>query len=79
MLGGRDAFSPAVLPVGIDNRGGAQQSVEHLFAHGFKRIAHICGPMNHQGAIDRLEGYRDTVGQHGVPYRGELVIEGDWS
>jgi DNA-binding LacI/PurR family transcriptional regulator len=29
--------------------------------------------------VDRLEGYRNVLGRHGIPYDENLVVEGDFS
>jgi DNA-binding LacI/PurR family transcriptional regulator len=77
VFGGRpgwagDAETPTVY-VDCDNRGGARDAVRHLVDLGRTRIAHITGPLDQTSAADRLDGYRDTVGDTG------LVAEGDFT
>ncbi|WP_329125947.1 LacI family DNA-binding transcriptional regulator [Streptomyces sp. NBC_01465] len=52
----------AVPYVDCDNRGGAGDAVRHLASLGRRRIAHIAGPQDQTSGIDRLDGYRDVVG-----------------
>ncbi|MFJ4918952.1 LacI family DNA-binding transcriptional regulator [Streptomyces sp. NPDC088725] len=52
----------AVPYVDADNRGGARAAVRHLRDLGRTRIAHIAGPPDQTSATDRLDGYRDVLG-----------------
>jgi DNA-binding LacI/PurR family transcriptional regulator len=74
---GRSLDDRAPLPfVSCDDRGGARQLVQHLRATGRSRIATIAGTLDTAGGIDRLQGYRDVVGE--VP--GTLVEPAaDWT
>src|SRR5262249_30996077 len=57
---GRDAIT-------IDNYGGAQEMMRHLFALGHRRIAFIKGPRQNADARERLRGYRDALRGHRGP------------
>ncbi|MFI1004659.1 LacI family DNA-binding transcriptional regulator [Streptomyces galbus] len=59
---GRAADTGPTLYVDSDNRGGARDAVRHLAALGRTRIAHITGPLDQTSAADRLDGYRDVMG-----------------
>lgn len=48
--------------VDSDNRGGAREAVRHLVGLGRTRVAHITGPLDQTSAADRLDGYRDVMG-----------------
>lgn len=66
---------PAI--VAIDQYRGARAAVRHLVELGHTRILHVAGPPNATDAIERLRGWRDELGAHGLP-----VVEpahGDWS
>ncbi|MGH2344106.1 MAG: LacI family DNA-binding transcriptional regulator [Chloroflexota bacterium] len=63
----------------LDNRRGAAALAGHLASHGHRRIAHLTGILNESSALDRLAGYRDALDQAGLPFRPELVLEGDWT
>jgi LacI family transcriptional regulator len=62
--------SSAVL---IDNRAGAHAAVRHLVSLGHKRIAFVCGDINHPSLAERLEGYRETLAEHGIAELAGLV------
>jgi LacI family transcriptional regulator len=54
-----------------DNRGGAARAVEHLVAHGHRRIAYIGpAPLLHT-SVERLAGYREGLAAAGI--REEIV------
>lgn len=66
VFGGRPGWSDGsndVVYVDSDNRGGARDAVRHLAGLGRTRIAHITGPLDQTSAADRLDGYRDVMGQ----------------
>ncbi|MFF9813300.1 LacI family DNA-binding transcriptional regulator [Streptomyces sp. NPDC014006] len=61
--------------VDSDNRGGAREAVRHLLALGRGRVAHITGPLDQTSAADRLDGYRDALGDPDP----SLIAEGDFT
>jgi DNA-binding LacI/PurR family transcriptional regulator len=67
--------APAAVYVDSDNRGGAREAVRHLVGLGRTRIAHITGPLDQTSAVDRLDGFRDVMGDAGP----RLVAEGDFT
>lgn len=65
---------PSVVP---DNAGGIRQAVDHLVAHGHRRIAFIAGEADHAGdSGQRLVAYRAALRAHGLPDAPELVAYG---
>src|SRR4051812_3079953 len=76
VLGGAPVGVEPVSCVDADNRGGAQDAVEHLIGLGRRRIATIAGPQDMRVGVDRLSGYRDALAAAGLP---ELVGTGDFS
>ncbi|MDN5203627.1 LacI family DNA-binding transcriptional regulator [Fulvivirgaceae bacterium BMA10] len=58
----------------VDDKEGAFKAVEHLISIGCKRIAHIEGPRNLVICQQRLEGYKQALEQHGLPYDEDLVV-----
>jgi LacI family transcriptional regulator len=52
--------APAVL---VDNRGGAFAATRHLIEHGRRRIACLAGPRDVYPATDRVNGWRDALGE----------------
>ncbi|MET7361735.1 LacI family DNA-binding transcriptional regulator [Streptomyces sp. NPDC005562] len=81
VFGGRPGWpqpgpdEPAAPYVDCDNRGGAREAVRHLVGLGRTRIAHITGALDQTSAVDRLDGFRDALGD--VDER--LVAEGDFT
>lgn len=65
--------------VDADNYGGARLAVRHLAARGHRSIGTLAGPQDMKAGVDRLRGYRDELAALGMPYRAELVAEGDFS
>ncbi|MEU6086636.1 LacI family DNA-binding transcriptional regulator [Streptomyces sp. NPDC047085] len=78
VFGGRPGWSDgsdSPVYVDSDNRGGAGAAVRHLVALGRTRIAHITGALDQTSAVDRLDGYRDAVGDADP----RLVVESDFT
>src|SRR4029079_10455335 len=73
VLVGRPFGRTTVPYVDADNRGGARLAVEYLLSRGRKRVATIAGPSNMAPACDRLDAYRDGIGN-----RTAIVEEGDF-
>ncbi|MFD4728859.1 LacI family DNA-binding transcriptional regulator, partial [Streptomyces seoulensis] len=79
VFGGRpdwdDGDGGGAVYVDSDNRGGARDAVRHLVWLGRTRIAHITGALDQTSAVDRLDGYRDVMGDADP----ELVVESDFT
>jgi LacI family transcriptional regulator len=65
--------------VTLDERRAACDMVEYLASLGHLRIGHIKGHPAHGASEWRLAGYRDGLEQSGIPYRPELVVDGEFS
>jgi DNA-binding LacI/PurR family transcriptional regulator len=66
----------SVSYVGFDNRRGAYEATRHLLNLGHRRIGLIAGPFSQVRRVrQRLEGYRDSLHDHGVAYDPAIVIE----
>jgi DNA-binding LacI/PurR family transcriptional regulator len=77
---GRRPQRPTLHCIGIDDIDGGRQATEHLVsAHGYRRVAHISGPLEHQSAVDKLEGYRSVLGKAGIPFNESLLVESDYT
>jgi DNA-binding LacI/PurR family transcriptional regulator len=63
----------------VDNVGGSIALTSHLIAHGHKRIGHLAGMLSETSGADRLVGYRMALESAGLPFRDDLVVEGDWT
>src|SRR6266516_6084651 len=59
-----------------DNLGGSVQAVEHLLAHGHRRIAFLGDLLSISTAYDRLQGYTQALFRAGVAHDPELLRTG---
>jgi LacI family transcriptional regulator len=59
------------------NRDGARAGVQHLIAHGHRRIAFIGDPEDIYTGHERLSGYRDALKSAGIPYDPAMVHLGE--
>jgi LacI family transcriptional regulator len=66
---------PADVVIG-DNIGGARQLTEHLIGLGHRRIAMVNGDPEVPTARDRRRGYLETLRDHGIEPRPELIVDG---
>lgn len=77
---GRTPTHPELTTVGVDDLGGAARAVEHLIqVHGARRIGHVSGPLNHQSAIDKRDGYLRAMAEAGLAIDPSLQYEGDYT
>jgi DNA-binding LacI/PurR family transcriptional regulator len=60
-----------------DNFLGAILAMEHLISLGHLRIAYVSGPLSIDTALNRLEGYKNSLKRHNLPFDSELVIESE--
>jgi DNA-binding LacI/PurR family transcriptional regulator len=69
---------PDAVSVGVDDRAGAEVATRHLIAtHGLRRIAQLTGPLEHQTARDRSDGFQAAVRTAGITRSSS--VEGDFS
>ncbi len=59
-----------------DSVGGARVLVDHLVAHGHRRIGHMTESQSVSTARDRFRGYREALEGNGIPFDPALVAEG---
>lgn len=79
VLLGRLPNLPDAVSVGIDDVAGGTEATSHLIEqHKARRVVHISGPMEHQSAIDRYEGFRQALTAHGLPHP-RIHLPGDYS
>ncbi len=64
--------------VEADNWQGAYEATRYLIQLGHTQIAFITGALQVRSAGDRLRGYRTALSDCGIPFREELVVEGDY-
>lgn len=60
-----------------DDFQGAYQGTEHLITMGGRQIVYIKGPTHISTTFNRLMGYQEALKKWQIPYREELVIEGN--
>lgn len=65
--------------VTIDNIAAFQQIVQHLVRLGRKRIGTVSGDLTNPDAVERLIGYRNALGNAGIPYDSSIVADGNYS
>jgi len=58
-----------------DNVGGAEAAVQHLIAHGHRRIAFLGDRAEIYTASERLRGFRIALERKGLPYDPLLVVQ----
>jgi DNA-binding LacI/PurR family transcriptional regulator len=63
--------------VDIEQRLGGELAAEHLYARGCRRLATITGPLDMPAGHDRLTGFRETLGVHGLS--GVPYVESDFT
>ncbi|MFP4277203.1 MAG: LacI family DNA-binding transcriptional regulator [Wenzhouxiangella sp.] len=68
---------PADGVVSTNDREFSAQMVDHLAAHGHRRIGFISGHPQHQAVGQRLLGYQDGLIRNGLAFSPELVASGD--
>jgi LacI family transcriptional regulator len=59
--------------VGVNDFSVGLLATEHLISQGFRRIAHIRGTET-STSLKRLEGYREALKKHGIPFNPSYVI-----
>lgn len=57
-----------------ENQKGMQDLVEYIIRCGHRRIAYIHGDMNSSVTHTRLEAFRNTLLQHGIPVNEDLIL-----
>jgi len=75
-----DPHQPVGLPVDsviYDALDGVLLAMQHLIDLGHREIAFINGPQQRYTMQRRLEGYRTALATAGIPFRAELVVNGD--
>jgi DNA-binding LacI/PurR family transcriptional regulator len=63
--------------VDTDNVLGGRLATEHLLAIGRRRIGTIAGPADMSAGVDRLEGWRASLAEAGLP--ADAVVHGDFT
>jgi len=74
-----DRFNEAIDAhvVASDDFKGAYQAVEHLIEQGCQKIAHIGGKSHVHIYHERLNGYKQALADHHLPFDEQLVFQGN--
>lgn len=62
-----------------DNIQGAEQAVDYLVSCGHQEIAFVGDQFDTRPGHDRMLGYHQGLSRHGLPFRPEWVLEGDFT
>jgi LacI family transcriptional regulator len=64
----------------FENKAGARKLIDHLIEkHGYRRIAFLRGPENHEDSYWREMGYREALQAHEIPFDPTLVATGGFN
>ena len=56
------------------------EMVEHMIKdHGYGDIHYVTGPLQNREAQLRYQAYQDVLEKHGIPFREELVYQGEFT
>jgi DNA-binding LacI/PurR family transcriptional regulator len=76
-----DAGHSDLVSIQIDDIDGGRQATQHLVDLGHTRIAYISDPIHSafkfQASLRRLEGYKQVLAEHGIPFRPEYHRQGE--
>ncbi|MDO8106473.1 LacI family DNA-binding transcriptional regulator [Isoptericola sp. b441] len=76
VVGPRDLPPGSVHAVAVDHYLGARLATRHLIGLGHRRIAHLAGPQDWIEGRERVRGWRDELGEAGLPVPDP--IPGSW-
>ncbi|BCM88915.1 HTH-type transcriptional repressor CytR [Abditibacteriota bacterium] len=65
-----------VAAVSVDNAGAIRIAVEHLIAHGHRRIAYLCGPPDNFDEEVRRRAWVQVMREHGLEASERLLVPG---
>jgi LacI family transcriptional regulator len=68
-----------VSMVSVNNYMGGRLAMAHLLEQGYRRIAHIAGPLDWWEARQRMAAWKDALLDAGLQVRSEHWVEGTWS
>lgn len=64
--------------VDVDNISGSYEAVKYLISLGHKDIAFLNGPFHYSNSVDRLEGYKKALEEHGISVDSKYIFEGNY-
>jgi LacI family transcriptional regulator len=75
ILGHPAPFCSGFVHVEADDIQGSHAVTEHLLELGHRRIAFLAGPLAAPWTLERLEGYRRALREHGLEPEDQLVFQ----
>lgn len=69
----RVPYSLQAHKVVSDNVGGSYQLTHDILKKGYRRIAQITSQPSLSITLERLEGYKQALAEHGIPFREEYI------
>jgi len=67
---------PSVI---TDNFSGFEQIVSHLVSHGYRKMAHISGPLKNPEALIRRDAFLKVIYQNGLEVPKQFMLEGNFT
>ena len=65
--------------VAVDNYLGGRMAMSHLLEQGYRKIGHICGPLDWWEARQRMAAWKDALREAGLEPNDSHCVEGNWS
>jgi DNA-binding LacI/PurR family transcriptional regulator len=65
--------------VTIDNYLGGRMAMAHLLEQGYRKIGHICGPLDWWEARQRMAAWKDALIEAGLDASDSHCVDGNWS
>ena len=75
----REIKGSSLPVVGMDNVGGAEAMIEHLFERGHRRIGIVTGPTGNYDSEQRMVGCKRAMARLGLTLEGRWVLPGDFT
>lgn len=75
ILGHRALFCERFSNVETDDIAASRATTHHLLSLGHRKIACLIGPPNAPWAQERFEGYRQAMGEAGIPLDDQLIFQ----
>jgi len=79
VIGKVDGNFNNIFSVDTNNYQDSYNLTKHLIEHGHREIACLHPPLDYHVSVDRLEGYKKCLTDHGLPIREEWVIESGYT
>ncbi len=68
-----------VAYVHVDEQAASAAATRHLVEHGYRTIATVAGPLNQRNSRERLQGWRDALGEAGIEEHPTLIVESEYT